>query len=138
MEESKQYPPDKWKTDKITSELLRYKTGVGFQQLESSLAQEVISKFKEVTRGFIEDFALRERYQKEGLGLETVFEKQEWAVDRAAELKQIYGLTDADIRLVKHISTPETGEKPTWEVYVKAGKGLSVLFLKNPITGGRA
>lgn len=40
-------PPDKWETDKITSELLRYKTGIGFQQLDSSLAQEVISKFEE-------------------------------------------------------------------------------------------
>jgi hypothetical protein len=40
-------PPDKWETDKITSELLRYKTGVGFQQLDSLTAQEFISKFKE-------------------------------------------------------------------------------------------
>ena len=39
--------PDKWETDKITSELLRYKTGIGFQQIDSSLAQEVMSKFKE-------------------------------------------------------------------------------------------
>jgi len=39
-------PPDKWETDKITSELLRYKTGVGFQQLDSSLGQEIISKFQ--------------------------------------------------------------------------------------------
>lgn len=70
-------------------------------------------------------------------GLETVFEKQEWAKVRATELKQIYCLTDADIRLVKHISTPETGEKHTWEIYVKAGKGLPVLFLKNIIAGGR-
>ena len=40
-------PPDKWKVDKITSELLRYKTGVGFQKLDSSLAEEVLSKFRE-------------------------------------------------------------------------------------------
>ncbi|MEW6161887.1 MAG: hypothetical protein AB1606_00980 [Nitrospirota bacterium] len=83
---------------------------------------------QEVTKGFSEDRALRERYQKEGFVLETVFEKQEWAKDRVIELKQTYSLTDADIRLVKHISTPETGEKSTWEVYVKAGKGLHVLF----------
>ena len=163
-------PPDKWKTDKITSELLRYKTGVGFQQLDSPLAQEIISKFQgrqieemgepivemkhyfpsiqEVTRGFGGDIALRERYQKEGFGLETVFENQEWGEGRVTELKQTYGLTDADICLIKHISTPETGEKPTWEVYVKAGKGLPVLFstpaavvrrdfLKNPTPEGR-
>lgn len=84
---------------------------------------------EEVTRGFSEDIALRERYQKEGFGLETVFEKQKWAEDRIKELKQTYGLTDADIRLVNHISTPETGEKPAWEIYVKVGKGLPVLFL---------
>lgn len=41
-------PPDKWKTDRITSELLRYKTGIGFQNLDSSTAQELISKFKPV------------------------------------------------------------------------------------------
>jgi hypothetical protein len=82
-----------------------------------------------VTRGFTEDIDLRERYKKEGFGLETVFERREWAEDRMIELKQNNGLTDADIRLVKHFSTPETGEKPSWEVYVKAQKGISVLFL---------
>ncbi|MDI6889476.1 MAG: hypothetical protein QMC83_00835 [Thermodesulfovibrionales bacterium] len=86
---------------------------------------------QEVTSGFSEDSALRERYQEEDFGLETVFEKQEWAEDRVTELKQTYGLTDDDIRLIKHISTIETGEKPTWEIYVKAGKGLSVLFLNS-------
>ncbi len=83
---------------------------------------------QEVTHGFSEDIALRKRYQKEDFGLETVFEKQKWAEDRMTELKQTYGLTDADIRLVNHISTPETGEKLAWEIYVKAGKGLHVLF----------
>lgn len=87
------------------------------------------SHIQEVTKGFGEDITLRGRYQKEGFGLETVFEKQEWAEGRVRDLKQTYGLIDADIRLVKHISTPETGEKPTWEVYVKAGKGVPVLFL---------
>lgn len=84
---------------------------------------------QDVTRGFSEDIALRVSYQKEGFGLEAVFEKQEWAEGRVTDLKQTYGLLVPDIRLVKHISTPETGEKPTWEVYVKAGKGVPVLFL---------
>jgi hypothetical protein len=84
---------------------------------------------QEVTKGFAEDIALRERYQKEGYGLETVFEKQEWAEERILELKETYGLIDTDIRLVKHISSPETGEKPVWEVYVKDGKGVKVDFL---------
>lgn len=81
-----------------------------------------------VTKGFAEDVALRKRYEKEGFGLETVFEKEDWALARASQIKQNYGLTDDDIRLVKHISSPETGEKATWEVYVRAGKGLPVLF----------
>ncbi|MFQ6122952.1 MAG: hypothetical protein ACE5LA_07865 [Dehalococcoidales bacterium] len=84
---------------------------------------------QEVTKGFAEDITLRECYEKEGFGLETGFERQEWAEQRVLELKEDYGLTDTDIRLVKHISTPETGEKPAWEVYVKVGKGLEVLFL---------
>lgn len=87
------------------------------------------SNIQEVTKGFSEDIALRKRFQKEYFGLETAFEKREWAEDRIVELKQTYGLTDSDIRLVKHISSPETGEKPFWEVYVKAGKGAQVLFL---------
>lgn len=83
----------------------------------------------EITKGFSEDIALRKRYQREGFGLDSVFEKRQWAEDQAAELKQTYGLTDTDIRLVQHIS--ETGRTVTWEVYVKAGKGLTVLFLNS-------
>jgi len=84
---------------------------------------------EEETRGFAEDIALRECYQKEGFGLETAFEKPEWAEERVSELKDVYGLTEDDIRLVKHVSTPETGEKPVWEVYVKDWKGVKVDFL---------
>lgn len=40
-------PPDKWEADKLTSELLRFKAGLSFRKIESSMAQEVISKFKE-------------------------------------------------------------------------------------------
>lgn len=39
--------PDKWETDKLTSELLRFKAGVRSRQLDTSFAQEIISKFKE-------------------------------------------------------------------------------------------
>ena len=81
---------------------------------------------REITKGFAEDRALRQCYEKEGFGLETVFEKKEWAVERTLTLKQTYNLTDAEIRLVKHISSPETGEKSAWEVYVKADKGVKV------------
>jgi len=84
---------------------------------------------KEITQGFVEDIALRECYEKEGFGLETAFEKREWAEARALQLKQTYDLADADIRLVKHFSSPETGEKSVWELYVKANKRVEVLFL---------
>ena len=40
------FPPDKWETDKLTSELLRFKAGLSFRQIEVSLGQEIISKFK--------------------------------------------------------------------------------------------
>ncbi|MFH1773848.1 MAG: hypothetical protein ABH874_02680 [Methanobacteriota archaeon] len=40
-------PPDKWETDKLTSELLRFKAGLSFRQVDTSLAQEIILKFKE-------------------------------------------------------------------------------------------
>lgn len=87
-------------------------------------------KVKEETRGFAEDIALRERYQKEGFGLETVFEKQEWAEKRILEIKESYGINDSEVRLVKHISSSETGQKPSWEIYVKTENGLRVLSLK--------
>ena len=84
----------------------------------------------EVTRGFSEDIALRRRYQEEGFGLETVFGERKWAEERIEELKRTFYLTDADIRLVNHFSSSETGEKPAWEIYVRVRKGLKVLFLE--------
>jgi hypothetical protein len=83
----------------------------------------------EVTKGLAQDITLRQRYEKEGFGLETAFERQDWAEKRVAELKRIYGLADSDVRLIKHISSPETGEKTAWEVYVRDNKGVEVLFL---------
>jgi hypothetical protein len=82
-----------------------------------------------ITKGFTEDIALRQRYEKEGFGLETGFERRDWAEERIANLRQEYNLVDSDTRLVKHISSPETGKKTTWEVYVIDGKGVEVLFL---------
>jgi len=84
---------------------------------------------QDITRGFIEDIRLREHYQEEGFGLETGFEMREWAEERIVNLRQKYNLVDSDTRLVKHISSPETGEKTTWEVYIIDGKGVEVLFL---------
>jgi len=84
---------------------------------------------QDVTKGFTEDIALRQRYEKESFGLETGFERRDWAEERIANLRQEYNLVDSDTRLVKHVSSPETGEKTTWEVYVIDGKGVEVLFL---------
>lgn len=83
---------------------------------------------KKVTRGFAEDIARQRRYKEEGFHLETIFDKRKRAELRVGQLKQSYDLTDGDILLVKYISTPERGEKPTWEVYIKAEKGSLVLF----------
>ena len=84
---------------------------------------------EEVTKGFAEDITLRERYQEEGFGLETAFERRDWAENRVAELKRIYGLADSDVRVIKHISSPETSQKTAWEVYARDNKGVEVLFL---------
>lgn len=82
-----------------------------------------------VTRGFAEDTALRKRYEEDGFGLEAVFEKRAWAEGRISDLQETYGLSEEDTRLVKHISTPASGQKTAWEVYVKIRKGLRILFL---------
>lgn len=39
--------PDRWETDMLTSELLRFKAGLRFRQIDGSLAKDFISKFKE-------------------------------------------------------------------------------------------
>jgi len=84
---------------------------------------------QDVTKGFSEDIALRQHYEKEGFGLETGFERRDLAEKRISDLKEVYKLAGSDIRLVRHISSPETGEKTTWEVYIRDGKGVEVLFL---------
>jgi predicted RNA-binding protein len=40
-------PPDNWETHKVTSELLRFKAGLSFRQLDVLQAKEIITKFKE-------------------------------------------------------------------------------------------
>ena len=86
-----------------------------------------------ITRGFVEDASLRERFEREGFGLESVFEHEEWAQNRAAEIQGYYCLKPEDTRLVKHISTPESGEREAWEIYVKIKKGLRFLFLQGEV-----
>ena len=40
-------PPDKWEADRITSDTLKLKVAVGFQSIESQLAEQIISQFKQ-------------------------------------------------------------------------------------------
>lgn len=40
-------PPDRWETNRITSDTLKLKVAVGFQSVEPQLAQQIISQFKE-------------------------------------------------------------------------------------------
>jgi predicted RNA-binding protein len=39
-------PPDKWEVARITSDTLKLKVAVGFQSVESQLAEQIISQFK--------------------------------------------------------------------------------------------
>ena len=83
---------------------------------------------EEVTRGLAQDIALRQRYQKEDFGLESAFGNEKQARARISEFKQTYGLKDGDIRLVQNISRVGAGERITWQVFVKDGKGIRVRF----------
>ena len=90
----------------------------------------VIDKIlEESIRGLRQDIALRNRYQKDKFGLESVFEKRERAMARISELKRTYALTNADIRLVENrLPIGGMGESVTWQVFVKHGKGVKVRF----------
>ncbi len=79
-------------------------------------------------RGLVQDITLRQRYQKDGFGLESVFEKRERAMTRISELKGSYGLTNADFRLVQNRSKVGAGERIVWQVFAKHGKGVRVRF----------
>ena len=78
--------------------------------------------------GLVQDIALRQRYQKDGFGLESVFDKRERAMTRISELKGSRGLTDGNFRLVQNRSRVGAGERVVWQVFVKHGKGVKVRF----------
>jgi len=85
---------------------------------------------EESIKGLAQDIALRQRYQKEGFGLESAFGGEREARARISELKRKFGLSDADIRLIQNISKAGTQERITWQVYAKAGKGVNVFLPK--------
>lgn len=41
-------PPDRWETERITSDTLKLRVAIGFQAVEPRLAEQVIAKFKEL------------------------------------------------------------------------------------------
>jgi len=83
---------------------------------------------EETTRDLAQDIAIRQRYQKEDFGLESAFGAEKEARARISELKQTFGLKDRDIRLVQNISRVGAGERITWQIFAKAGKGIRVRF----------
>lgn len=76
-----------------------------------------------ITKGFNEDIVLRKTMAKEGYGLWSVFENKDIALQEA---QNKFG---SDFKFIQHISTEETGQKPTFEIY---GKGVVDQFTKQP------
>ena len=85
---------------------------------------------EDVTFGLAHEMALRQRYHKDGFGLESAFGGEKEARARIEELKLKFGLSESDIRLVQNTSKAGTREKITWQVYAKAGKGVNVFLPK--------
>jgi len=84
---------------------------------------------EESIRGLAQDIALRQRYQKDGFGLESAFDKRERAMSRISELKGTYALHNADIRLVQNrLPMGGMGERVMWQVFAKQVKGVKVRF----------
>jgi len=86
---------------------------------------------QDLTFGLGQEVALRQRYNKDGFGLESAFGSEREARARIAELKRKFGLSDADMRLVQNISKAGPQERITWQVYAKAGKGVNVFLPKS-------
>jgi hypothetical protein len=83
---------------------------------------------EDVTFGLAQEVALRQRYQKDGFGLESAFGNERQARARIEELKRKFGLAEPDIRLVQNIAKVGPKEKTTWQVYAKGGKGVNVFL----------
>jgi hypothetical protein len=83
---------------------------------------------EDVTFGLAQEVALRQRYQKDGFGLESAFGNERQARGRIDELKRKFGLAETDIRLVQNIAKIGPQERTTWQVYAKSGKGVRVFL----------
>ena len=97
----------------------------------AGIMRDTTKILEESIRGLAQDIALRQRYQKALFGLESVFDKRERAMTRISELKQTYGLKNADIRLVENrLPIGGSGERVVWQVFAKHGKGVKVRFFE--------
>lgn len=83
---------------------------------------------EDVIFGLAQEVALRQRYQRDGFGLESAFGNERQARARVEELRNKFGLAEADIRLVQNIAKIGNQEKVTWQVYAKADKGVTVFL----------
>jgi len=83
---------------------------------------------EDVTFGLAQEVSLRQRYQQDGFGLESAFGNERQARARIEELKRKFGLGEADIRLVQNLAKVGPKERTTWQVYAKAGLGVSVFL----------
>ena len=86
---------------------------------------------EDVTFGLAQEVALRQRYQRDGFGLESAFGSERQARARIEELKRKFGLAEPDIRLIQNIAKAGGQEKVTWQVYAKSGKGEKVFLPDN-------
>jgi hypothetical protein len=83
---------------------------------------------EDVTFGLAQEVALRQRYQKDGFGLESAFGNESQARARIDTLKRKFGLAEPDIRLVQNIAKIGPKERTTWQIYARAGKGVNVFL----------
>ena len=83
---------------------------------------------EDVTFGLAQEVALRQRYQKDGFGLESAFGNERQARGRIEELKRKFGLAETDIRLVQNITKIGPKDRTTWQVYAQGGKGVRVFL----------
>ncbi|MGB9592135.1 MAG: hypothetical protein ACPL1K_06425 [Candidatus Kryptoniota bacterium] len=114
-------PPDRWETDRLTSEVLRFKAGLSFRQIDPSLAQEFISKFNErpgveleetashkeikeklLEIGKLQNYIVEEEYQFDLGRLDVVWRKVERSVPLYVFEVSVRGDFYHDLAKLKH------------------------------------
>ncbi|MCL0041359.1 hypothetical protein M1N08_01230 [Dehalococcoidia bacterium] len=57
-------PPDRWETDRVTSDTLKLKVAIGFQSVEPHLAEQIISQLKQTKVEELTEAPLHKELQK--------------------------------------------------------------------------